>query len=93
MAAAPPLRIGVTGHRVPPKLPEKSEAPLRDQIDRLFAAFIAAEGNATRDLIIVSSLAEGSDRIVSEAGLSAGFRLEAVLPSHMRRPASSCWRI
>jgi hypothetical protein len=80
MAATSPLRIGVTGHRVPPKLPEKAEAPLRDQIDRLFAAFIVAEGKATRDLIIVSSLAEGSDRIVSEAGLAAGFRLEAVLP-------------
>jgi hypothetical protein len=80
MAVTPRLRVGVTGHRVPPKLPEKSEAPLRDQIDRLFAAFIAALGNGTRDFVIVSSLAEGSDRIVSEAGLGAGFRLEAVLP-------------
>jgi hypothetical protein len=80
MAATPRLRIGITGHRVPPKLPEQSEAPLRDQIDRLFAAFIAAVGKGTRDFIIVSSLAEGSDRIVSEAGLAAGFRLEAVLP-------------
>ncbi len=80
MAATPRLRIGITGHRVPPKLPEQSEAPLRDQIDRLFAAFIEAMGKGIRDFIIVSSLAEGSDRIVSEAGLAAGFRLEAVLP-------------
>jgi len=80
MTATPRLRIGVTGHRVPPKLPETSEAPLRDRIDRLFAAFIAVLDEADRDYIIVSSLAEGSDRIVSEAGLAAGFRLEAVLP-------------
>jgi hypothetical protein len=81
MAATPPrLRIGVTGHRVPPKLPEESEAPLRDQIDRLFAATIATTGNTPGDFTIVSSLAEGSDRIVSDAGLAAGFQLQVVLP-------------
>jgi hypothetical protein len=80
MAATPRLRIGITGHRAPPKLPEQSEAPLRNQIDRLFATFIATMGKGGKDFIIVSSLAEGSDRIVSEAGLAAGFRLEAVLP-------------
>jgi hypothetical protein len=31
-------------------------------------------------LAIVSSLAEGSDRIVAEAGLAAGFELEVILP-------------
>jgi hypothetical protein len=32
------------------------------------------------EFVIVSSLADGSDRIVAEAGLAAGFSLEAVLP-------------
>jgi hypothetical protein len=32
------------------------------------------------DLVIVSSLAEGADRIVAEAGLSRGFMLDVVLP-------------
>jgi len=76
------LRIGVSGHRVPPKLPEESEAPLRAHIDRILAAIAATarKANAARALVIVSSLAEGSDRIVAEAGLTAGFALQAVLP-------------
>jgi hypothetical protein len=32
------------------------------------------------EFVVVSSLAEGSDRIVAESGLAAGFSLEAVLP-------------
>jgi hypothetical protein len=70
------LHIGVTGHRLPPKLPEASEAPLRALIDRIFAEV----AGAARDTTIVSALAEGSDRIIAEAGLAAGFKLEAVLP-------------
>jgi hypothetical protein len=78
------LRFGVSGHRVPPKLPETSEAPLRSDIDRIFAAATDAlrsanEGGAGR-CTAVSSLAEGSDRIVAEASLAAGFALRAVLP-------------
>jgi hypothetical protein len=80
------LRIGVSGHRVPPKLPEASEAPLRAVIDRMFAAIARAFKPATEPdrrappATIVSSLAEGSDRIVAAAGLMAGFALEVVLP-------------
>jgi hypothetical protein len=93
--ALPLVRVGVSGHRVPPKLPEEAEAPLRALLDRLFAAIVDAareaennnvapeptrgDDHATR-FVIVSSLAEGSDRIVAEAGLAAGFELEAVLP-------------
>jgi len=76
------LRIGVSGHRVPPKLPEESEAPLRAQIDRMLAAIvdIARKVNSASAFVIVSSLAEGSDRIVAAAGLAIGFALQAVLP-------------
>lgn len=70
------FRIGVTGHRVPPKLPEASERPLRALIDRILADL----QGTPRDLAIVSSLAEGSDRIVADSGLAAGCELEAVLP-------------
>ncbi len=97
-SAAPPnarLRIGVTGHRIPPKLPEESEAPLRAQMDRIFTAFASATRNIentymahmsareaamVRETVVVSSLAEGSDRIVAEAGLAGGCKLEVVLP-------------
>jgi hypothetical protein len=80
--SSPRLRIGVSGHRVPPKLPEESEAPLRAHIDRILAAIAAAarKANTATELVIVSSLAEGSDRIVAEAGLAAGFALQAILP-------------
>ena len=103
------LRIGVSGHRMPPKLPIQSEAPLRALIDCILAAivdtartvendyaaflprharlrnsskqsnFSGREQTATR-FAVVSALAEGSDRIVAEAGLAAGFGLEVVLP-------------
>src|SRR5580698_10770442 len=80
--SSPSLRIGVSGHRLPPKLPEESEAPLRSHLDRILAAIAATVRKATTAtaLVIVSSLAEGSDRIVAEAGLAAGFVLQVVLP-------------
>jgi hypothetical protein len=80
--SSPGLRIGVSGHRVPPKLPEESEAPLRTLIDRILVAIVdtARTANTASALVIVSSLAEGSDRIVAAAGLAAGFALQVVLP-------------
>jgi hypothetical protein len=80
--SSPSLRIGVSGHRVPPKLPEDSEAPLRALIERMLAAIVdtARKAKTAKAFVIVSSLAEGSDRIVAAAGLAAGFALQAVLP-------------
>jgi hypothetical protein len=94
------LRVGVSGHRVPPKLPHESEKPLRALVDRILAAIIETARSSENDFgdarsadarsrlkndfksefVIVSSLAEGSDRIVADAGLAAGCTLEAVLP-------------
>jgi hypothetical protein len=86
------LRVGVTGHRVPPKLPTESEAPLRARVDRILTTIVETahspdnrfpwERSDTRPgkFVLVSSLAEGSDRLVAEAGLAAGYTLEAVLP-------------
>jgi len=36
------LRVGVTGHRIPPRLPKQSELPLRANVDRILAAIIAS---------------------------------------------------
>ena len=85
------LRVGVTGHRLGPKLPPELIAPIRGNIDRILAAIASSARDAVAtcggglidkslDLVVVSSLAEGADRIVADAGLSAGFGLEAVLP-------------
>lgn len=102
------MRVGVSGHRAPPKLPAQSEEPLRSTIDRLLSVIVdtvwqidnagavgpgdervrnrerkpslAASRERVTGLAIVSSLAEGSDRIIAEAGLAAGFELEVILP-------------
>ncbi len=89
------LRIGVTGHRVPPKLPSDSETAVRALLDRIVAVIVKTAGEVQSEyaacipqpaasdpceFAVISSLAEGSDRLVAEAGLAAGFRLEVVLP-------------
>ena len=86
------LRVGVTGHRMPPKLPIQSEAPLRARLDRILTTVIESarrsdsdfpgrtSANSGSEFVVVSSLAEGSDRLVAEAGLAGGYVLEAVLP-------------
>ncbi len=99
------FRVGITGHRGPPKLPVESEAPVRAVLDRIFS-IVAKQGRTAEnaylacapahdafdgivandsahnsaEFVVVSSLAEGADRLVAEAGLKAGFSLEAVLP-------------
>ena len=77
---------------MPPKLPAQSEPLLRALLDRILATAVNTAhevesdypggqfANSTSEFVIVSSLAEGSDRIVAEAGLAAGYGLEAVLP-------------
>ncbi len=85
------LRVGVTGHRPGSKLPHDSVAPVRANVERILGMVassvrdaVAAHGGGLIDkhfeLVVISALAEGSDRIVAEAGLAAGYGLEAVLP-------------
>ena len=95
------FRVGVSGHRTPPKLPRESEPPIRSQVELILATVIETarrmEDDYKRNLpsrpaapdaaaalaskfVIVSSVAEGSDRIVAEIGLASGFALEIVLP-------------
>jgi len=84
------LRIGVTGHR-PNRFAEAAQLTVRRKLDELFAALSEIVGQLqTREaeffapgppeVCIVSALAEGADRVVAEAGLGAGFALNAVLP-------------
>jgi hypothetical protein len=102
LALRPRIRVGVSGHRVSPKLPPGAEGPVRASVDRVLAAIVEATVAIVRSPLwpretdaqaaksgdlenaasfaVVSSLAEGSDRIVAEAGRAAGFELEAVLP-------------
>lgn len=68
---------------------------MRALLDRIVAVIVKTAGEAQKEyaafipqlaapdpceFAIISSLAEGSDRLVAEAGLAAGFQLEVVLP-------------
>ena len=86
------LRVGVTGHRTGPKLPPDTEPAIRANVARLFDRMSGQLAKATRDaqwafspeppeLVVVSALAEGADRIVAEGGLAAGAVLEVILPA------------
>jgi hypothetical protein len=68
-------------------LPAQSHAPLLAQLDRILATIKqsaqSADGRAPAgagEFVVVSSLAEGSDRLLAQAGLKAGYGLEVVLP-------------
>jgi hypothetical protein len=84
------LRIGVTGHRRPPKLPDEVVPALRATVgqvlDRIAAigTEIARQRGAGNDgsfhCTVVSSLAEGADQIVAEEGLRRQAGLRVVLP-------------
>jgi hypothetical protein len=84
------LRIGVTGHR-PNIFAESAQLTFRQTLTDLFnqistAAVALCEREAMffdsfpPQICIVSALAEGTDRMVAEIGLQAGFALDAVLP-------------
>jgi hypothetical protein len=84
------LRIGVVGHR-PPKFLEDKAPEIRTAVCEILTfarAFSwdlvhADQGYAERPpvLRIVSSLAEGSDRLVAKEGLKLGFQLHCTLPA------------
>jgi hypothetical protein len=80
----PPLphtvfRIGVTGHR-PNRLSAADIASLQAQIDRVLHTIrdsVLQPGTALR---VISSLAEGADRLVARAALAQHFTLQVPLP-------------
>jgi len=83
------VRVGVIGHR-PPKLPPNEEPKIRESVRQV----LALVQDFTKDLVrsnvgyamyepklwIVTSLAEGADRLVAEEGLNLGFGLQCPLP-------------
>lgn len=74
------LTVAVTGHR-PNRLHHADLNTLSDRVDLVLDCLLhlaAIRGN--RGAVLVSGLAEGSDRIVAERALVAGFELRALLP-------------
>jgi hypothetical protein len=84
------LRVGITGHR-PNRLGRADEATLRDRvrdvlgrIERIVLAWhgknTSLYSSAPPVFRMVSSLAEGADRIAAEEALSLGWELQCPLP-------------
>lgn len=71
------IRAGVTGHR-PAGLADADLDLLRDRIRDALATIVEAAPAAP--LVVVSPLAEGADRLIAHEAVSAGFRLDCVLP-------------
>jgi hypothetical protein len=85
------LRIGVTGHRIGTKFSQSQADAVRSTIDRLLLdiAHLAQQCvKANRWAFVesgavvstISALAEGSDRILAEAGLAKSHPLSVILP-------------
>lgn len=85
------LRIGVTGHRPGPKLSPEQAVTVRKSVDHIIADIAVFTREAVAHeawafstiqpaLSVVSSLAEGADRIVAEAGLAQDMPLNVILP-------------
>lgn len=82
------VQIGVIGHR-PNRLAAGMTGFLKDQCHRILSAILDSAAAAQDPLLhapgpplirIVSPLAEGSDRMVAEAGLALGADLQCPLP-------------
>ena len=80
-ALLPPrlLGVGVTGHRLE-RLGADCVGPLTAAAAQVLERIEAAADSVRTGLRVVSSLADGADCIVAEAGLARGWRLDAVLP-------------
>jgi hypothetical protein len=70
-----PLVIGVTGHR---DLRAQDVDRLKEEVGKAFGALNGRYPNTP--LVLLSSLAEGADRLVTEVALSSGMGLIVVLP-------------
>lgn len=70
-----PLVVGVTGHR---DLADEDSASIVHQVRSLFATLRRSYPHTP--IVLLSSLAEGADRLVARAALDCGAELHAVLP-------------
>ncbi|MCU1474271.1 hypothetical protein, partial [Amnibacterium sp.] len=74
------LRLGVIGHRWLPS-DEQVMRALGVVLDGVERALPPRSRSTDTELVVVSSIADGADRIVARAAMERGGRLEAVLPA------------
>jgi hypothetical protein len=78
----PPFVVGVTGHR-PNRVPEVEWARIKAQLTDVMTGIEAEQPG--RRCVLVSGLAEGSDRLAAFIALGRGWRLHAILAFHRSR--------
>jgi hypothetical protein len=87
------IRVGVVGHR-PNRLGDQVLQPLQAQLAHLLQEIkhiaeslpVLHASQLPPNLLLMSSLAEGTDSMAAEAALNLGYRLEVPLPFyHPRR--------
>jgi hypothetical protein len=85
------IRVGISGHREPPKLPADAIPSITETVGNVlegirnvaletFQKHAAIFSRDPAELVLISALAEGSDRIVAQAALERAYVLDAVLP-------------
>lgn len=89
LSPIPPIvfRVGITGHRpnrldprLSPLLKEKATEVLTRVKEAVWSAPALRPGGPLPVLRLVTSLAEGADRIAAHAALNLGFRIQVPLP-------------
>ena len=78
----PELIVGAVGHR-PNRLPPAELPRIETELD---AALVMLQGTRqSSHCMLVSGLAEGTDRMASKAALARGWSIEAILPFSLAR--------
>ncbi len=77
-AATQPIRLGVVGHRLD-KLTQEDIERLRFPVDRVLTRLDQMR-DAGLPLTVVTSLAEGADRLVATEALARGIPVDVILP-------------
>ena len=76
------LHVGVTGHR-PDRMPEQQWDRIKDDLAGAMHDIEAAY--PARQVVLLSGLAEGADRLAAFVALGRGWRLRAILAFHRAR--------
>jgi hypothetical protein len=76
MSAMTQLVVGITGHR--PNRLAMGEAATMQRLREVLGSI--RDGAAGGEVVALSALAEGADRLFAEAAVALEFRLEAILP-------------
>jgi hypothetical protein len=84
------LRVGVTGHRWI-KDEHDIEEVVDEALDRLLESLPSTLSHTKLELVVISALAEGADRLVVKRFRKRGADLEVILPTDAERYKETFW--